>query len=89
MNKNCRSRRSLPKMLAFYVKEPKCLACGRNTLTLDKHRMKKEVGPEANNCFCDGYHFPHRKGSKWCRDSTSPPTEEDYQDRYRSVPAHL
>lgn len=32
-------------------------------------------------CRCDGYHFPHRKGSKWCIHSAVKLTEDDFRER--------
>ena len=87
--KKCGGRKTLKKMIAFYVREPKCPNCGNKTLVLDRHRMENEVGGNKPACHCDGYHFPHRRGSKWCVHSTSLPTDEDYEDRHRSMPANL
>lgn len=41
--------------------------------------MKKEN--KLNKCLCDGYWFPHRKGSKWCIHSTVEINEQDYLER--------
>lgn len=35
-------------------------------------------------CDCDGYHFPHSKGSKWCRHNAKPLTDRDYEERYKN-----
>lgn len=80
----CGGRKTLKKQIEFFAKEPKCPNCKNATLRLDKWRMKNEVNGNGDTCNCDGYHFPHRKGSMWCRETTSPPTDEDYRDRYNA-----
>lgn len=76
--RSCSARRTLRKKLEQYVREPKCRECG-GELRLDRWKMKDH---KKAKCTCDGYHFPHRKGSKWCNYSTVELTEEDYKQRY-------
>lgn len=73
----CRKRRTLPKKLELYVRVIKCKTCGgRLKPSCDKIRTK------ARTCNCDGYHFPHHKGTEpWCVSSKREPTEQEYQDR--------
>ena len=86
--KKCGGRKTLTKLIEFYVKEPPCPNCGSKTLRLDKHRMENEVGKKASLCHCSGYPWdgPHRKGSKWCIHSDTEKTDEDYEDQYRKIP---
>lgn len=61
--RDCRTRRTLRKRKERYMREPSC-ACGGD-LILDVYRKRKEHARVM--CLCDGYWFPHRRGSKWCR----------------------
>lgn len=74
----CKVRRALKRQVEFYLREPKCKRCG-SRLRLDKHRMHET---RAQRCHCDGYAFPHRKGSKWCRFYAGVLTDEDYAQRH-------
>jgi len=50
--------------LARYARAPKCACGGR--LYEDRHRASgRERG--RTTCSCDHYHFPHRRGSLFCR----------------------
>ena len=75
----CGGRRSLKKLIDFYVVRPKCPRCRSDGLTLDKHRMRKEVGKGADTCMCDGLHFPHRRGSMWCCEYKGEYSDDDLQ----------
>ena len=51
----------------------------------DKYRAKHERGKQPR-CYpgrggCNGYHFPHRRGSGWC-DHNPNLTAEQLRDRY-------
>lgn len=66
----CWARRDLSKPPSHYVRLPKCKGCGMPSLFVDRFigtkrdkRMKK--------CNCTGYHFTHRRGSKWCHHNPS------------------
>lgn len=65
----CRRRYSKAMNLTQYVREhhKRCAnkRCGGN-LYVDNYRLRKERG--RNVCACDHYHFPHRRGSLYCRD---------------------
>lgn len=73
----CKVRRALRKKKELYVREPTCDACG-SPLRLDVYEQKQH---KLKRCLCDGYHFPHRRGSKWCVHYTGVTTDEDWQDR--------
>lgn len=79
----CKARVTLPRRIEEYVRPPKCKRCGGNAFRLDSHRHSKEVGAGLAKCYCDGYHFPHRKGGGvWCRHHPTGPSAEDYTERY-------
>ena len=62
----CGGRRSLTKLIDFYVRRPKCPVCGEDSLQQDKYRQEHERGKNSRPCHCDGLPYPHRRGSKWC-----------------------
>jgi len=75
----CKQRRSLPRLHTDYVYAPKCKSCGAPLTYRDKWQERKN---KVTACTCDGYPFPHRKGSGvWCIHSVKQPTDMDYQDR--------
>ncbi len=80
----CGARKTLPKKIERYAKAPLCPSCGADSLqsvnTKEKARNKRRT------CRCDGYHFPHHKGTEpWCLHAARGPTQEDNEDRYRST----
>lgn len=78
--KHCRKRVTRRKRLEHYLLEKykHCPACG-GRLSLDRTVKKRN---KRQRCLCDGYAFPHREGTApWCRHSTRPPTEEEWQWR--------
>lgn len=76
--RDCGTRRTLRKKLEKYDyrRTPRCLnpVCRRKRqgkggqLVLDRW-MKFVERKKGYACTCDGYLFPHRKGSKHCRSS--------------------
>ena len=88
MSHNCRCIKCMKRVtirhrLDWYLKPPICQACkGKlySTNDYDKARNKRLV------CNCDGYHFPHRKGTEpWCCDAKIGPDEEDYRLRHCTI----
>jgi hypothetical protein len=73
--RTCDARRSLRKRPSQYAIQPKCKQCGSRKWGIDKYRLHKERGSE-NTCYCEGRHFVHRKGSKYC--VHHPRYEEDW-----------
>jgi DNA-directed RNA polymerase subunit RPC12/RpoP len=57
----CRTRNSFKQPLEDYRRAKKCRACGYTKFYWDKERNRK-----ADFCTCNGYHFNHRRGSKFC-----------------------
>jgi len=83
--KQCFARVSLPKRIEEYIHVPKCPRCGNELTYRDKSRERES---KKDMCRCDGYWFPHRKGSRYCVHNENI-TEEDLQDRYYNVPQEL
>lgn len=75
----CRQRVSLRRKLETYVRPRLCPSCGHDSLKLDRWKMRDH---KASRCNCNGYHFIHRKGSKWCEFYRGEYTEEDLMERY-------
>ena len=80
--KVCFTRKSLAKHPRQYVEvrnQPKCPSCGGRQWHVDKYRIKVEL-TYARSCDCGGYHFIHRKGSKYCYHH--PQAEQHHTERY-------
>lgn len=75
----CYARRSLPRRVEEYVRKPKCKACGAELTYLDKWQKKKN---KATICKCDGLHYTHRKGSKWCDHYEGAYNEDEMRERH-------
>lgn len=60
----CWKRKALRKALESYEQRPKCGFCKTDSLFCPKDRLKKVRRLE--NCYCDAFHFPHRKGGGDC-----------------------
>lgn len=81
--KTCFARRTLAKAPADYSAPrymPLCHYCGARKWFVDKWRARHEVWGNGNTCDCGGYHFPHRKGSKFCYHN--PNAEQHHTARY-------
>lgn len=74
----CRAIYHLPKPPEAYRKEKRCDCGGKlHDYTYERKRNGRKV------CHCDGWPFPHQKGSSvWCQERPTGPTEEDYLERY-------
>ncbi len=59
-HRRCRKRVTLRHPLEWYIREPKCKACGRKQL---KHDPEVSRRHQAETCRCSGVHFPHRRGT--------------------------
>ena len=69
--KACQARQNKRYRPESYTRAPKCRACGKGLLRVDEYRQRAERHNAAAVCRpdrtgCCGYHFPHRRGSKWC-----------------------
>ena len=84
IRRTCGARKTLPRPIERYSKPPVCPGCGQDTLksvnATEKARNKRR------RCRCEGYPFPHSRGTEpWCDHAAHGPTQEDYEDRYRST----
>lgn len=76
----CRKRVTFRKRIEHYTRTRLCPVCGHDSLSLD---LAKRREAKRNVCYCDGYHFPHRKGSApWCKHATRLPSDQDYEEKY-------
>ena len=73
-------RVTLKKRKEEYVTEPRCKCCG-GELAIDTYRQSKKETKKFN-CNCDGYHFTHRIGSKWCNHYKGEYTQEELKERH-------
>jgi len=66
--RQCGARRTLRKHPTKYSAEryiPQCPSCGARNWLVDTNRIKRlRSGKDA--CYCGGYHFQHRRGSRYC-----------------------
>jgi hypothetical protein len=62
--------------------QPKCPSCGARKWHADVWRQENEKGRKPM-CLCSGYHFPHRKGSKFCHHN--PSVEKHMEERYANT----
>ena len=81
IRRSCGASLTLKREINWYIKRPMCPGCGKDTLKTvnkrEKDRNKKRV------CRCDGYHYPHSKGTEpWCKHSKRSPSDDDYAQRY-------
>jgi len=82
--KVCFTRRSLAMRPEQYSAEryiPRCPSCGARKWMIDRWRLKHEVRGKGDTCYCSGYHFMHRKGSKYCEHN--PNWEANWEERTR------
>lgn len=63
----CNGRRSFRMKPEQYEpgRIPKCPLCAGKKWFIDKYRIRVEMA-QGRTCACSGYHFMHRKGSKFC-----------------------
>ena len=80
----CGTRRSLSMRPSEYSpgRIPKCPHCGGTKWVIDTYRIRVEMAA-GRTCACSGYHFFHRKGSKFC--FHHPKEEENHSERYSHV----
>jgi hypothetical protein len=64
---SCRGRNTLRQPIDHYLRPPKCRHCswvekpGAKRFYVDKLRQFR-----TDYCSCEGYHYRHRAGSKFC-----------------------
>lgn len=77
----CGARQTKPKAPEEYVTAPVCRRCkakwyrprtaGKNVVCSLVPALRVDTwangrGWRKHTCYCDGYHHPHREGSRWC-----------------------
>ncbi len=82
-NDKCKKRRVLPTLPENYITPPKCKGCGKRSYRWDRWQEKYNA---THKCDCGGYHFRHRKGSKWCEFATHTVTPEEAAKRWGGDP---
>ena len=64
---HCGKRSYFKMWLDEYIRPPKCKHCPSKKLYMLKAEYKEQrIRNKKDVCYCDGYHFPHRKASKYC-----------------------
>lgn len=77
---NCEHRQALRHKPVWYVRPPQCNVCGKRRWYVDKWMMGRDTSPRTGmGCMCGGYHFIHRKGSKFCYEH--PNAEQHHTER--------
>jgi hypothetical protein len=66
----CFARHSFRFHWKTYAKSLRCRRCGSESFYIDKRRASRGA---TQNCYCDGYFYPHRRGSRCCRNGGSNP----------------
>lgn len=61
----CQTRQVLARQPAEYALQHDCRNCGARSWRADRWMNERNV--RAATCNCDGYHFPHRRGSLGCK----------------------
>jgi hypothetical protein len=74
----CEARKTLSRLWTEYLRPPKCGVCGYPRLYPCPDRLASKWGRK-HGCNCGGYHFKHRKGSKFCHEN--PNVEQHYIER--------
>lgn len=68
--KACQARQTIRWRPESYVRPPKCRRCGKGLLRVDgwrqAHERHSKTTCRPDRSGCQGYHFPHRRGSRWC-----------------------
>ena len=57
---DCRKRKTLRHPMEWYIRRPKCPACGRDSLAFDPHVRNQTL---RRTCKCNGIMYPHRAGT--------------------------
>ncbi|ORC44429.1 hypothetical protein B2G74_32975 [Burkholderia sp. A27] len=81
--RHCATRRCLRKHPDHFARLPRCSVCSRRTYRLDRWMNRRNT--TKSRCDCEGYWFPHRRGSLFCwyrSDGTGRfPGDTDFADR--------
>ena len=80
--RQCGARRTLRKHPSEYSAEryiPQCPVCGARNWMVDTNRIRT-LRSGVQVCDCGGYHFQHRRGSRYCY--YHPDAEQLQDERY-------
>lgn len=66
----CQKRFSFRRHWQTYKRFKKCDRCGSLNFYVDKTRMRRDNAKLS--CWCDAYHYPHRRGSGICAHGPDP-----------------
>ncbi len=77
--RSCQARRTLKKHIDDYERKPKCHVCG-SPMYIDYYRACKKFSRAV--CSCDGYPFPHKIDSVWCKHFKGEITKEHHLARF-------
>jgi len=75
----CGKRRALKRLMKDYIRPPACAACGNRRYN---HDLNQERRNALAVCRCEGYHFTHRRGSKWCEHAHSTVLAQEAVERF-------
>lgn len=73
----CNGRQTLSRNYKKFVRKKRCKFCGSTWLYVCKDRLRSKN--RLKNCDCGGYHFVHRRGSKFCHYNAN--VERHYVER--------
>ena len=64
---HCETRHTFARRWDTYLRAKRCRSCKGQRFYVDTWMQKRKTDyRRLHKCQCDGYHFPHRKGSYWC-----------------------
>lgn len=76
----CQARRTLARRWSLYIRPPKCRVCGYARLKPCFDRLKQV---RRQRCKCEGYHFPHRRGSRFCEHNPQYAEHQEHRHQQR------
>ncbi len=77
--RKCSKRVTLSKLKELFVKEQVCKVCGSPIRSVEKER---KAYTRKMKCTCDGLHFIHQRGSRWCIHFKGEYSEEELMERH-------
>ncbi len=83
----CERRVTFSRLWSTFIRRKRCWFCGGEKFFVDRWMLRR--GRE-QKCICDGYHFPHRKGSRMCFENPMLPEIEEklrtgWANRYEGI----
>lgn len=88
IRRKCGCTKLLKKRIDEYHVRPLCPSCKRDTLK--PIYVKERERTIRRKCVCDGYIYPHRKGTApWCIHSPREPTDEEHEQHMHDLRSQL